>query len=310
MLSYRYAFVPLLLALAIGWVALGCNRDPSGPAPRTDLTPRIISLSPSTTEAVHFLGAGDSLVGRSKFCNYPAEVSALPSVGGYVDPSLEAILSLTPTLVIGARGPAGRSVVDRLNAEGIETFFPPTESLEDIQAMLLSLGEKLGKEPRAKALVAQMNTRVEHLRKQAERRGKDRPKTLLLFGVRPIVVAGERSFAGQMLQLAGATNALEGSESYPTIGMETLLALDPDVILDATLAASHDGNGVDTDAPGWRELRAVRLGRVVPIRDEAVLRPGPRVTDGLATLAAAIASDHPNPKKKAAPPLGAGGPRR
>src|SRR5258707_11591621 len=91
--------------------------------------PRIVSLSPNTTETVFALGAGDRVVGRSRFCDYPPEVLAIPSVGGYVDPSLEAILALAPTLVVGARGPGGPALAEKLAAIGIATFFPPAESM-------------------------------------------------------------------------------------------------------------------------------------------------------------------------------------
>src|SRR5258707_15896998 len=84
--------------------------------------PRIVSLSPNTTETLFAIGAGDRLVGRSRFCDYPPEVRSIPSVGGYVDPSLEAILALAPHLVVGARGPAGPALAEKLGAIGIATF--------------------------------------------------------------------------------------------------------------------------------------------------------------------------------------------
>jgi iron complex transport system substrate-binding protein len=105
------------------------------------------------------------------------------------------------------------------------------------------------------------------------------------------VVAGSDGFTGEMLRLAGASNAVSSGSRYPTLGIEQVLSLDPDVIIDATGAATHEGEGFSGDLPGWRELRAVKQRRLVNVRDERVLRPGPRIAGGLAVLARAL---HPN----------------
>lgn len=271
---------------------MAARPDSGDDAPSGVFPQRIVSLSPSTTEAVFALGAGDRLVGRSKFCDYPPEAAQLPSVGGYIDPSLEVILSLQPDLVVGARGPSGRGMTDRLEERGIKTLFPQTESLADIEAMLRELGTRLGPEnqTRAEAIIEGIHEQALDVSLKLAGAGKKPPRALLVFGTKPIVVAGPESFPGQVLTLAGARNAVGMGKAYPSIGAETLISLDPDVILDATGAASH-GSGIDADAPGWRDLRAVREGRLIPIRDEAVLRPGPRVGEGLLTVAKTL---HPS----------------
>jgi len=242
-----------------------------------------VSLSPSTTEAVFALGAGQRLVGRSRFCDYPPLVRNIPVVGGFVDPSFEAILGLAPDLVVGVRGPGGRALHDRLAARGIATYFPETDSMSQIDAMLRGIGEHLGERASADQLVRDIGTRRQRIR--AALAGRPRPRALLVFGVRPIVVAGSEGFAGEMLEQAGAKNAVSSGTRYPTLGIEHVLALDPDVVVDATGAATHEGEGFSAELPGWRELRAVQRGKLIRIRDERVLRPGPRVAGGLLVLA-------------------------
>jgi iron complex transport system substrate-binding protein len=128
----RAAIVGLALVLALPLAA--CSKRPT-PGPTTHaVASRVVSLSPSTTETMFAIGAGASLVGRSRYCDYPPEVTKLPQVGGYVDPSFEAILALRPDLVTGARGPAGTAITDRLEARGVATFFPETESFSAIAA--------------------------------------------------------------------------------------------------------------------------------------------------------------------------------
>ncbi len=260
---------------------MGCSRKAS---PVT-AGPRVVSLSPSTTEAIAAVGALGLLVGRSRYCDYPPEVSALPDVGGYVDPNLEAIVSLSPTLVVGARGPAGASVVDKLDARKIDTYFPQTESIAEILEMILGIGARVGRRDEADRVKGAIDARVATI--EAATRGLPRVKVVLLFGIQPIFAAGTKSFADDMLRRANAENVVVGA-GYPALDLEALSALDPDVILNAAARAGHGGESVPAQALGWRSLRAVKSGRVVDLTDETVLRPGPRVADGLATLARAI----------------------
>lgn len=282
-----------LLALgAVLWLLAGCHvhRQRSHPgAPE-----RIVSLSPSTTEALFALGAGKRLVGRSRFDDYPPQAKKVPSVGGFVDPSYEAILGLAPDLVIGAQGPGGEEVVDRLKQRGIATYFPPTGSMAQIDAMLLGLGERIGDPAAGKNLVARIRARQKQVVDAVK--GLPRPKALLVFGVRPIVVAGPGGFPDQILRLAGARNVVTKGTRYPTMGVERVLALDPDVVIDATRANGSEGTGgggVRADAPGWKDLRALKQGHLIRITDDRVLRPGPRIAAGLAVLARAL---HPEAK--------------
>jgi iron complex transport system substrate-binding protein len=257
-------------------------------ASSTGLPNRIVSLSPNTTEALFALGAGDRIVGRSRFCDHPPEVRNIPQVGGYIDPSLEAILGLAPDLVVGARGPAGPGLAEKLGGIGIGTFFPPTESMAEIDAMIEALGDRIGVRERARDVVARLRMRRDAVSLAVA--GVRRVRVLLVFGVSPIVAAGPESFPDEMVGLTNAENVVTTGRGYPTLSVERLLTLNPDVVVNASMAGTPGdrGDGIRRDDPGWRELAAVREGRVVAIHDEAVLRPGPRIGDGLAVLARAL----------------------
>jgi iron complex transport system substrate-binding protein len=274
----------LLVWLALLALCLGCR--PGGPAAsRSGPARRIVSLSPSTTEALFALGEGGRVVGRSRYCNYPPEALHVPAVGGFIDASLEAIVGLKPDLVVGAQGPAGRSVVDQLSALGIASYFPRTESVPEIEAMIEGLGQRTGAAASAEVLLGEMRRKRDAIGRAVA--GRPKPKVLLVFGFGPVVVAGPDGFPNEMLSLSGGRNVVERGGAYPTVNLERLLALDPDVIIDATYPES-DAAGMDKDDPTWRELSAVKKGKVVVLRDEALLRPGPRVVEGLAVLARAL----------------------
>ncbi|WP_235880333.1 ABC transporter substrate-binding protein [Polyangium aurulentum] len=251
---------------------------------------RVVSLSPSTTETMFAIGAGDLLVGRSRYCDYPKEAERLPVVGGYADPNVEAIVALAPTLVVGARGPAGPALEQGLHAHGIETFFPETESLAGITGMIRELGRRVGRE----ADGARVAGAIEAKRKDVAAAVGDKPrlKVLFLFDVAPVIAAGPGSFPDELLRLAGAENVIQRGGAYPTIGLEHLLALAPDLLLDGA-SEVHAGRTLRemlADAPGWRELAAVREGRIRPVGSDA-LRPGPRIGEGLWAVARAVHGD-------------------
>jgi iron complex transport system substrate-binding protein len=259
-----------LLVLLVLLAAAGCRKKPppigdSGPAAR------IVSLSPSTTETLFVIGAGERVVGRSRYCDWPPEVLKLPQIGGYVDPSFEAILALRPDLVTGARGPAGAAMSERLDA------------------MILGLGDRTGRAKEAKATVDALDRHVDAIEKAVA--SKPRVRVLLVFGLQPLSVAGPNGFADEMIRRAGGDNVVTEGGGYPTIGVERVMTLDPDIVVNAAIAEAHGKERISSDTPGWGRVRAVTTGHVVPVTDESVLRPGPRVGDGLATLARALHPD-------------------
>lgn len=276
-----------LLLLALLALSAACSKTKR--APERAVAHRVVSLSPSTTEAVFAVGAGAKLVGRSRYCNHPSEALLLPQVGGIVDPSLEAILALRPDLVVGARGPAGRTIADKLEARGVATYFPETESLAGIEAMLLGLGERTGHAAEAGAAAAELRERLRAVSDAVAPLPK--PRVLVVFGLSPLSVAGPASFVDEMITRAGGVNVVTEGGAYPTLGFERALALDPDVIVNAAMMEERATDRLNASAPGWRDMRAAKDGRIVTITDEAMLRPGPRVGDGIAELARALHPD-------------------
>ncbi|MBK8213435.1 MAG: ABC transporter substrate-binding protein [Myxococcales bacterium] len=275
-------------AFALGLASVAACRTTRAPeegdAQASRTATRVVSLGPATTEALFAIGAGGITVGRSRFCDTPPEARALPSVGGFTDPSIETILSLRPDLVVGIRGPGGAAIVGTLEARGVRTYFPETESKDQIVSLLRGLGERTGHEREAAALVSGIEAELAAVRNVVAKKPKRR--ALLVYGRAPLVVAGRGSFADEMLTLAGIENACASNEHYPTIDVERVLAWDPDDVLDASV-----GMGMDADDPsyfrtaGWRRVRAVTTGRVLKVTTMDVTRPGPSFARGVSALA-------------------------
>jgi iron complex transport system substrate-binding protein len=262
----------LLAALALAGAA-GCKRR-SPPATVTDAR-RVVSLAPSTTEALFAIGAGDRVVGRSTYCDYPPESTRLPAVGG-VEPDLEEVLELRPDLVVGLAGASASRAAEMFAAHGVPSWFAPDASLADIDAMIVGIGARTAHAAQAREVAARIDAQVHAV--EVAVAGEPRPRVLMVVSVAPVVAAGPGSFADELLRRAGAANVLAGGEGWQAIGMERVAELDPDALVDAS-------SGIRADAAGWGAVRAVREGHILRVRDARVLRAGPRIGEGLAVLA-------------------------
>jgi iron complex transport system substrate-binding protein len=211
-------------------------------------------------------------------------------VGGFADPSFEAIVALAPTLVVGAHGPAGPAFAERLRAQGVAVYFPETESFDQIVEMLTGLGALLDHVASARAVTLALQTRKAAVLSAIQ--DLPPPRAVMLFDVGPIIAAGPGGFPDEMMRLARARNLISEGGAYPTIGLERLLALDPELILDGVSAGVEGPSplAAKRGAPGWKSLQAFAKNRVQLV-GSTVLRPGPRIAEGLAALARAIHGD-------------------
>ncbi|MGA7123728.1 MAG: cobalamin-binding protein [Polyangiaceae bacterium] len=281
--------VRFVLVAVAAWAIVACSRSDGSQAAGLYAAGarRVVSLAPSTTEALFAIGAGDRVVGRSRFCDFPPEAKALPIVGD-VEPDIEAILELRPDLVVGVDGLTSARTADRLKARGIPSWFSDPNSLTAIGGLLRDLGERTGHAKDADRLAQALTARELAIERAVA--GAPKPRVLFVVSVAPIIAAGPDSFADELIQDAGGENVVSDGGAWPAIGFERILDMDPDVILDASMGIEGTPR-ISGDAPGWTGLRAVRDGHVVPVHDERILRAGPRIAEGLAVLARTLHPD-------------------
>jgi iron complex transport system substrate-binding protein len=249
---------------------------------------RIVSTLPTATEMLFALGLGDRVVGVSEYCRYPPQVASLPSVGATLHPDFERIATLRPDLVVISDRNA--DFAGRLAAADIRFVEIATTSLPDVSSSMIRVGTAAGIEARARAVAAELDTRLEQIRGRA--RSSRRPKVLLIMGRSPgaltgIVAAGVGSYLDALVEIAGGTNVVDGVSSlpYPQLSLESILRLNPDVIVDTVdMGATELGrqrNHVESLKlwQRYRTLSAVRAGRVRAAESDALFIPGPRVVD-------------------------------
>lgn len=267
-----------MIAALLCAAVLGAGSDPGplrmlGPAPHGEVR-RVVTLAPSLTDVVLSLGAGERLVGVSRFDERP-EVSRLPRVGGFVDPSVEAVLALHPDLVLAQPGPGNRRAVETMAELGAPVLLLPLGTVADVLAAERAVGKALGREEQGEKLARALESTRARIRGRAR---AERPvRVLLVYGFEPLVVAGPGGFGDELLNDAGAVNvAADAASPYPVYSVERAIQRRPELILDA--ADTPAGKDRLRGLPGLREARWVQ------VPDHSLLHPGPSLGQGLEQL--------------------------
>jgi iron complex transport system substrate-binding protein len=253
---------------------------------------RIVSLAPSNTEILFALGAEDLLVGRDDFSDYPPEALEIASVGGvYPSANAEVIVALEPDLVLAA-GITNPDSVRQLAALGLTVFTTRVNNnLADVFSDILDVGRLVGRAAAAEALVVALRARAEAVTAKTSDLA-ERPKVFYeVDATEPASpwTAGPNTFIDEMITLAGGQNV--GAvlpDQYAQISLEQLVAEDPDVIVLGSATYGGQTPELVAQRPGWQDIQAVARGAVYTFDDNLVSRPGPRVVDGLETLARLI----------------------
>ena len=186
---------------------------------------RIVSLVPSLTELVFWFGAGQSLVGRTRFCTEPAgQVEAVPIIGGTKNPYIERIVAAKPDLVLANKEENRREDVEALETAGIEVYLSHPDTVHEAIAMIRELGALFGAKDKAAQLCNDIERALEC----------DEVEPVPVYAAvwhNPMMGLGSNSYGHSLLEHCGARNVLGHRERYPELSMDELRALGPALIL-------------------------------------------------------------------------------
>lgn len=249
---------------------------------------RIVSIAPSNTEILFAIGAGDQVVGRDQFSDYPEATKNVTNIGSAFDKlNTELIVSLKPDLVLAAEINTPEQV-KQLEDLGITVYYLKNpHTLEELYGNLETVARLTGHEAETATLVEALKKRVVAVDAKIAT-VSSRPSVFYeLDSTDPAkpYTAGKDSFVTLLIERAGGSNIAADLEGYPQMSLEQIVAADPTFIIlgDATWG------GVTPEMvaarPGWENLSAVKNEKVVPFDDNLVSRPGPRLVDGLEQLA-------------------------
>lgn len=242
---------------------------------------RIVSLSPTHTEMLFALDAGDQIVAVDSLSNYPEEAEAVRTDLSAYEPNVEAISAYEPDLVVISDDFTG--LTEQLDSIGIPVWegLAPT-SLDDVYAQIEDLGARIGRSDEAAMTVGLMQSAVETILGQAP--GLDLGLTYYHELDDTYYSVTSNTFIGQLYSLFGLRNIAdvsEGTSDYPQLSAEFIVSQDPDLVFLAdTVCCGVTAESVGA-RPGWGELSAVKAGLVFEMNDDLASRWGPRIVEYL-----------------------------
>jgi iron complex transport system substrate-binding protein len=243
---------------------------------------RIVSLSPSTTELLFAIGAGDRVVGRTRWCADPPEALAVESVGDGLDPNVELIVARRPDLVVFYRSGMNDAAIAQLERLGIATASVQLDGLADLTRAALLLGRLTGDSARADTLVRVFEQELSAVSTPPL---ADAASVLILAWDNPPIVIGSASFLSEIVSHAGARNAFADLE-HPSgsVSLEAIAARAPEVVL----LTEGDAEPAFARRPEWQVVKGVREGRFVAVSGSQFSHPSFRAALAIAELRAAL----------------------
>jgi iron complex transport system substrate-binding protein len=273
-------FLGLLVALAVA--LSGASGSPAA------VPQRIVSLSPTATESLFAIGAGQQVVAVDDQSDYPKQAPHT-SLSGFT-PNVEAIAGYKPDLVVVAYDPNG--LVATLRGLGIRVLVQDAaKTIDDAYAEIEQLGTVTGHAKQAAALVARMKKRIGELVAQGTRRARG---LTVYHELEPDLYSVTSStFIGRVYALFGLKNIADaadtGGTGYPKLSPEYVVSQSPDIVVLADIRCCGQSPRTVASRPGWSHVSAVRTGTIVRIDDSIASRWGPRIVNFVRAVAAALA---------------------
>ncbi|WP_026486929.1 ABC transporter substrate-binding protein [Caldanaerobius polysaccharolyticus] len=247
---------------------------------------KVVSLAPSNTEILFAIDAGDEIVGVTDFDDYPPEAKNIDKVGGFKGANVEAIASKKPDVVL-AGTTVTKDEVQKIQSLGIPVVITEAQSFNQIYDSISLIGKIVDKNEQASKLVAQMKSKVSEISDKVKNSDKVRAYYAVQFGQQNWT-AGKGTFIDEIIAMAGGINVVSDVKGWAQYSMEKLVKDNPQVLL----TSSHAGNVKDlSNMQGYKDLDAVKNGKIIVIDDNIILRPGPRIVQGLETVAKALHPD-------------------
>ena len=245
---------------------------------------RIVTLAPSLTEIVYFLGLGDRVVGVTQFSSYPLEAQSKPKVGSYVNLSVEQIISLAPDLVIGTADGNRPAIVELLEKAGIPVFVVNPRNTREVIQTIRDIGHLCGVADKAQVLAGKLSRRVDRI--VAKTSGLDKPLVFLQVSTRPLMTVNADTFSSDLIRLAGGRNLADQEPiRYPRLSIEEVIGREPQVIIVSSMERGGEFEQVRQQWLGMPMIPAAKTGRVYLVDSDLIDRPSPRIVEGLELLA-------------------------
>ncbi|MBO5518515.1 MAG: ABC transporter substrate-binding protein [Firmicutes bacterium] len=246
---------------------------------------RVVALSAADCEFLYAVGAGDALVGRGEYCDYPAEVLEVPSVQSGYDTNIEQIIALEPQVLLMSTMAQTEEQIAQLEEAGIKVVVSDAQDIEGVYTAVEMIGKLMGKEEEADQVITNMKLQFADLAGSTAGQGKT-----IYFEVSPLEyglwTAGSGTFMNEIAEMLGMKNIFDDVQGWAEISEEQVIERDPDYIVTITM---YFGEGPTPEEEimgrtGWENVTAVKNGAILNLVNNELSRPTPRLTDGALML--------------------------
>lgn len=239
---------------------------------------RIVSLAPSNTEILFALGLDSRIVGVTKYCNYPAAAKNKTKIGDRTI-SVETLISVQPDLVV-AHGTLNDHAIHAIEDHGFTVVAIDPKTIGEVTRDILLVGRITNREKQAAQIVKRISS-AKALVKQKACNLKNKPKVLVAVQADPLWGAGPKTFVDEIISLAGGVNAAaDAKPGFNAFSAEAAVWRNPDVIIGTT-----KGDKQVFTRGLWKDTNAARSGRIYEADPDLLVRPGPRLADGILLIA-------------------------
>ncbi|MBO8156139.1 MAG: cobalamin-binding protein [Bacillaceae bacterium] len=249
---------------------------------------RLVSICPSNTEMLEYLGLADALVGVDDYSDWPDKISDLPRLGPDLSIDVDQVEQLNPDLVLASLSvPGMEKNVEELQKRGIPHIVLNPQSLEDIARDLITIGQHTGREAEAqKAYEKYLNLLQTY--KNISQTIQHKPSLYWEWWPRPVFTPGKTNWLTEVSQLAGGENVFASEETANVqTSWDDVLARNPDYICMVWVGVKTEKMRPELvkKRPGWEEVEAIKRDQILLLEESLYCRPSPRVLQGLQKLA-------------------------
>ena len=280
----RNSFYLALLIISMFIISCAKKNAENGKKDENKEYNRIVVLDPATVEMIYMLGAEDKIVGvanleRSKV--WPEEkVAKLESVGTFMKPSLERIITLKPDLVITS-ALTDDNLNNGLKSNNIESKRIQANSIEEIFSNFLEVAKMLGKENEANKIIAEKRAKLEEIKKMAT----GNKKGLFVMSASPLMVFGNDNLPNDIMKLLNIKNIAENQKGRnPIVTPEFIIKENPDIII--TLLPNP--TQIVATNPQLKNVNAIKNSKFIVVNSSQILRGSPRTIDQIEEIAKAV----------------------
>ena len=252
---------------------------------------RIVSLMPSNTEILYELGLGKDVVGVSTVDDYPKDVKKGKEQFDTMNLNKEALLKVKPDLILAHESQKGTSkkVLDSLEKNGVKVVYvKDAQSLDQTYETFKQIGKVTGREHEANELVDETKHNVEKVIKSVPRHHRSQSVFMEVSSKPEIYTAGKHTFFDDMLAQLDAKNSFSNIEGWKPVDKESIIKKNPDILISTEGLSKSDYYKVITKRDGFRQIKAVKNGRIETVDGDEISRPGPRIDEGVKQLRDAI----------------------